>query len=66
MHIYTHKLITEWFQNKKFGTNLIKINFKEVTVSNILHSFMFLIKIWKPLSNKSKGRRVLKNSFDFQ
>lgn len=64
MHIYRQKLITEWFPNKKFGTNLIKINFKGVTVSNIFHSFIFLIKIWKSLNNKSKGIRVLKNSFD--
>lgn len=33
------------FQNKKFGTNLIKINSEWVTVSNILHSFIFLTKI---------------------
>ena len=31
------------FQNKKFGTNLIKINLEWLTVNNILHSFIFLI-----------------------
>lgn len=59
MHVCRQKLITERFQNKKLGTNLIKTNFKGMAVGNILHSFI-LIKIWKLLNTNSKGIRIEK------